>query len=146
MGGYPRTDKLSSDDEKNEVFVLSGFDGTRGPFGDKVSRPKGRIICRMGFDELGSDEGGEIHKSFALDQMKGENCRRFFFLIHGVIHTSTSSSAMATRILVVFKRTRRESSFFDSELTATPPKETEAKTAYLVPNRANGKIKVIYEE
>lgn len=131
MGGYPRTDDLSSDNEKvRGVLFFQALTGLVDRFGDKVKADRRGTDYLPNWDSMskGSDEDGEIRQvTLTLEQMKGDQLPEVFLLDpwdNPYVYEYPRRDGHKG-FLLFSKGPDGESSVFDSELTATPRKEDE---------------------
>ena len=130
-GSYPRTDRLSSDDEKQRgVLFFQAMTGLVDRWGKKVKadRRGKNFLPEWHSMSLGSDEDGEIRQvTVAVEQMEREELPEVFLLDpwgNPYVYEFPRRDGH-TGYLLFSKGPDGESSVFDSELTATPRKETE---------------------
>ena len=131
LGGYPRTDDLSSDDEKvRGILFFQALTGLVDRFGEKVEVDRRGADYLPNWDSMikGSDEDGEIRQvTLTLEQMRGDQLPDVFLLDpwdNPYVYEYPRSDGHSG-FLLFSKGPDGESSVFDSELTATPEKADE---------------------
>ena len=130
-GGYPRTDDLSSEDEKvRGILFFQALTGLVDRFGEKIEVDRRGTDYLPNWDSMikGSDEDGEIREvTLTLEQMKGDQLPDVFLLDpwgNPYVYEYPRSDGH-TGFLLFSKGPDGESSVFDSELKATPEKADE---------------------
>jgi prepilin-type N-terminal cleavage/methylation domain-containing protein len=130
-GGYPRTDDLSSDNEKvRGILLFQAMTGLVDRFGDKVKADRRGTNFLPNWDSMiiAREEGEEIEQvTLTAEQMKMDQLPDVFLLDpwdHPYIYEFPRSDGHKG-FLLYSKGPDGESSIFDSELTATPEKADE---------------------
>ena len=127
-GGYPRTDDLGSDDDKvRGVLFFQALTGLVDRFGEDVDADRRGVGFLPNWDSmtLGSDEGGDIQEvTLTFDQMRGNQLPDVFLLdpwdAPYVYEYPRRDGHKG--FLLYSKGPDGDSSFFKTELTATPEK------------------------